>query len=120
MAALSLTFPSPINMSCQVGDIAYYVSTSSLGGFSVGNESPILIGTVNTITDNGTTVVLVIEIEGDNAESVGTSSFVLFSKNNLVEIGSIKGYFAKTQFRNNSTKPAELHATACEIEDSSE
>ena len=120
MAALSLTFPSPINMSCQVGDIAYYVSTSSLGGFSVGNESPILIGTINTITDNGATVILNIEIEGENAESVSSTSFILFSKNNLVETGSIKGYFAKTQFRNNSTKPAELHATACEVEDSSD
>ena len=42
------------------------------------------------------------------------------TKNNLVETGSIKGYFAKTQFRNNSTQPAELHATACEVEDSSD
>ena len=121
MAVVNLTFNSPINMSCKVGDSAYHVTPSDLGGFSVAPETLNLIGTINSITDNGTTVIVVVELEGDAGEgTITTSSFIFFSKNNLVETGSIKGYYAKTQFRNNSTKPAELHATACEIEDSSE
>ena len=118
MATVSLTFDSPINMSCKVNDTAYYVDTQGLGGFTVGGGIQ-LIGNINTITDNGVTVVIVVELEGDNAESVSGSSFILFSKNNLVEIGSLTGYFAEATFRNNSTKPAELYATACEIEESS-
>ena len=40
-------------------------------------------------------------------------------KNNLVEISSIKGYYAQAQFRNDSTTAAEFFETACEIEESS-
>jgi len=118
MATLDLTFPSPINVSCKIGDTAYFVNTSTMGGFSVAGQTN-LIGTINTITTVGANVVLNIEIEGEFAESVTTSDFVFFSKNNLVEIGSILGYYAKVQFRNNSTKKAELHEAACEIEESS-
>ena len=118
MATVSLTFSSPINMSCKVNDIAYYVDTSELGGFTVGGGIN-LIGNINSITDNGTSVVMVVEMEGDYAGSVTQNSFILFSKNNLVEIASLTGYFAEVTFKNNSTKPAELYATACEIEESS-
>ena len=118
MATVNLTFNSPINISCKVGDQAYYVPTSDLGGFSVAGI-PSLIGVINTITDNGSTVIVNVELEGDDAESVSNTDFIFFSKNNLVEIGSILGYYAKAEYRNNSTKPAEFHETACEIEESS-
>jgi hypothetical protein len=118
MAALDLAFNSPINVSCKVGDVAYFVSTTSIGGFSVAGET-FLIGTINSITVTSQYTILNIEIEGEYAESVTLNDFVFFSKNNLVEIGSIVGYYAMAQFRNNSTKPAELHEAACEIEESS-
>ena len=118
MAALDLAFPSPINISCKIGDVAYFVNTSSLGGFAVAGTTN-LIGTINSITVGTTVTVLNIEIEGEFAEAVTTNDFVFFSKNNLVEIGSILGYYATAQFRNNSTTPAELHAATCEIEESS-
>ena len=118
MATVNLTFGSPINMSCKKGDQAYYVSTSSLGGFSVASVTN-LIGVINTITDNGTIVIINVELEGDNASGVVDTSFIFFSKDNLVETGSILGYYAKAEYRNNSTKPAEFHETACGIEESS-
>ena len=117
MAALDLTFTSPINISCKIGDVAYFVNTSSLGGFSVAGQTN-LIGTINSITITSTTT-LNIEMEGELAAYVTTNDFIFFSKNNLVEIGSIVGYYAKAKFRNNSTKRAELHESACEIEESS-
>jgi len=118
MATVSLTFSSPINISCKVNDTAYYTDTTDLGGFSVGGGIN-LIGNINSITDNGTTVIIVVEIEGELAENVTENSFILFSKNNLFEIASLTGYFAEVTFKNNSVKPAELYATACEIEESS-
>lgn len=118
MAALDLTFTSPINISCKIGDVAYFVNTSSLGGFSVAGQTN-LIGTINLITITSQYTILNIEIEGQFAELVTTSDFIFFSKNNLIEVGSIVGYYAKAQFRNNSTKRAELHEAACEIEESS-
>lgn len=118
MAALDLTFNSPINISCKTGDVAYFVNTSSFGGFTVAGQTN-LIGTINSITITSQSTILNIEIEGEFAESVTTSDFVFFSKNNLVEVGSILGYYAKVKFRNNSTTRAELHEAACEIEESS-
>jgi hypothetical protein len=118
MAALDLTFPSPINISCKVGDVAYFVNTSLLGGFSVAGQIN-LIGTINSITTVGSNIVLNVEIEGEFAELVTENDFVFFSKDNLVEIGSILGYYAKVKFKNNSTEKAELHEVACEIEESS-
>ena len=118
MAALDLTFNSPINISCKIGDIAYFVNTSSSGGFTVAGQTN-LIGTINLITITSQYTILNIEIEGELAEAVTTNDFIFFSKNNLIEVGSIVGYYAKAQFRNNSTKRAELHESACEIEESS-
>ena len=39
MASLSLTFPDPLNVSLQIGDIAYYVATNTKGGFSTSQQS---------------------------------------------------------------------------------
>ena len=121
MASINLTFNSPINISCKVGDTAYFVSTANLGGFSV-SSTPELIGEINSIVDGGSTTVVNVELTGENANAntVTAGSFILFSKNNLIEIGSIKGYYAMAQFRNDSKSPAELHATTCNIEQSSE
>ncbi len=118
---VNLTFPGPLNMSCRIGDTTYFVSTAVEGGFTVAGE-PTILGTVNSITQIGTDVVVEVQVIGEdiNEATLTTNSYIFFSKNNLVEIGSILGYYGVAQFRNNSTMPAELHATACEIEESSE
>lgn len=118
MAEISLTFSSPINMSCKINDTAYYTPTSTQGGFTVDNNT-FLIGNINSITDNGTTVVIVCEITGDQAGLVTVDDFIFFSKNNLLELKSLRGYYGQAMFRNNSPHPAEMHATACGIEESS-
>lgn len=120
MASINLTFPSPINISCKVGDVAYFVNTFSngTGGFTVAGQTN-LIGIINTITVGSTATVLNIEMEGPLADAVTINDFVFFSKNNAVEIASILGYFAKATWKNNSTAPAELYTTAFEVEESS-
>lgn len=122
MATLNLTFPSPINISCKVGDTAYFVNdVTALGGFQVGGNIE-LIGNINTITESGSNTIINVELEGDNAsiDTITTSSFIMFSKDNQVEMSAIAGYYAQATFKNNSTEPAELYAVSCEIEQSSE
>ena len=122
MATLNLTFPSPINISCKVGDTAYFVNNvSALGGFDVGSTIE-LIGNINTITESGSNTIINVELEGENAniDTITTSSFIMFSKDNQVEMSCIAGYYAQATFKNDSTQPAELYGASCEIEQSSE
>ena len=57
MASVTLTFANKINESCQVGDTAYYVTTSAQGGFttSLNSSDPttenvyVKIGTIKSI-----------------------------------------------------------------------
>ena len=122
MATLNLTFTSPINISCKVGDTAYFVNNvTALGGFQVGGNIE-LIGNINTITESGSDTIVNVELEGENAsiDTITTSSFIMFSKDNQVEMSCIAGYYAQATFKNNSTEPAELYAVSCEIEQSSE
>jgi len=122
MATLNLTFPSPINISCKVGDTAYFVNNvTALGGFQVGGNIE-LIGNINTITESGSDTIVNVELEGENAsiDTITTSSFIMFSKDNEVEMSTIAGYYAQATFKNNSKEKAELYAVSCEIEQSSE
>jgi len=122
METVNLTFPAPLNISCKVGDLVYYVDTFSNfagSGFVVGSDNYQLIGAINSIITIGSDVIVNVQLTGPTASSVTTTDFIFFAKNNLVETGSIKGYFSKVKYRNNSTKPAEMFQTACEIEESS-
>tara|TARA_X000001388_G_C2224331_1_gene120550 strand:- start:163 stop:522 length:360 start_codon:yes stop_codon:yes gene_type:complete len=117
--AVTLTFNSPINMSCKIDDAAYYTpDPASSGGFEVDNGI-FLIGTITSITDNGTTVTIVCNDTGPYASNVNQNDFIFFAKNNTVELKKIKGYYAEVEYRNNSKKPAELFATACGVVTSS-
>tara|TARA_R110000823_G_scaffold184190_1_gene316733 strand:+ start:49 stop:405 length:357 start_codon:yes stop_codon:yes gene_type:complete len=115
---IDLTFNSPINMSCKIGDVAYYTPTSTQGGFTVDNNT-FLIGIINSIIDNGTTVVINCETTGESAELVTQDDFVFFSKNNLLELKSLRGYYGQAKFLNNSPHPAEMYATSCGVDESS-
>ena len=113
-----LTFPSPINMSCRVGDTAYYANVEALGGYFVNNNLE-LIGTVKSIEDNGSSTTITCLVEGQESLNGLKGSFIFFSKNNLVQIGSLKGYYAQATLKNNSSAPAELYAASCgEVESS--
>ena len=117
MATISLQFPSPINASVQVGDITYFSNPSTLGGFNVGNNLT-QIGEIQTITDNGTNVTMVCTYNQNNTPPTSTS-FILFSKDNLINLSSLVGYYGEFKFVNNSKQEAELFATSCEVSESS-
>jgi len=142
MATVTLTFANPINESCQVGDTAYYVTTSSQGGFttSLDNSDPTLeniyvkIGTIKTITSSTGAVLrdrmtcdtslTASQIPLDNdANDDGTPDrdghFIFFSKDNIANMSTTLGYYAEVVLKNNSTSESELFSIGCDIFESS-
>ena len=121
MAELTISFQYALNESVQVGDTAYYVeTTASSGGFTVNSTGVVEIGTIKTINAwNGTVASIVVTTDLGYAYDGKTSEYILFSKDNKVNLSSILGYYAEVKFRNNSKTEAELFSIGCEVAPSS-
>jgi len=107
MATITLTFLKPINVSVQVGDIAYY--TDDVNGDNISYIGAIVAAHSKSID---------VEI-APNSSRPSLSSFILFSKTAEVNTSGIKGYYAEIQFMNNSESEAELFAVGSEVVESS-
>ena len=132
--------------SLQIGDILFYVNSNNnefTGGFnSSTNNTAVKIGKITNIESGQTNAqgvmvdenageftdyasglsVTLITCEVDNSTPlplVSNSAFLFFQKDNKVNSTSLLGYFAKMQFKNNSTERAELFTVSCEISESS-
>ena len=136
MATVTLTFGNKINESAQVGDTAYYVTTSSLGGFttSLNSSTPttenviVTIGTIKSIDAARlvmacNTSLTTGQIPLDNDANDGTADrdghFIFFSKDNIANMSTALGYYAEVKLKNNSTTEAELFSIGCDIFESS-
>tara|TARA_R110000803_G_scaffold209689_2_gene279821 strand:+ start:48 stop:464 length:417 start_codon:yes stop_codon:yes gene_type:complete len=137
MAAINLIFNHDINVSVQVGDLVYWVPTVPIGvPGTLGNwasattphdsaprENIILIGPVLSFTPwNGSSTTITAEYDPLIAALHGSPTnldFIMFSKDNKVNLSSLLGYYAKAQFRNNSTTEAELFAVGADFVESS-
>ena len=118
MADITLTFSSEINSSVQIGDTAYYCVTSTQDGFDTADNNITLIGLITSI--NKSTNTLVCNADPFTASSIPPdNSFIMFSKDNAVNMSSPLGYFAQAKFVNDSTIKGEIFANACDIEESS-
>jgi len=111
---ITITFPNALNVSCQIGDTAYYVSTTASGGFNINSSSVVEIGVITAIPNNQQ-----ITIGNSLVASVPSTSFVLFSKDNKANLSSILGYFAEVKMVNNSTTEAELFSVGVDMFESS-
>ena len=119
MALLTLSFTEPLNVSCQVGDTAYYVTTTTSGGFTVNDNNVTEIGAIQTIT-GATTSSPTIVVDTNLPNTLhGVSKFILFSKDNKANLSSILGYYADVKLANNSTVQAEVFGVGMETFDSS-
>ena len=116
MAYIDLTF-NTINSSVNIGDTIYYSNPVTSEGFSTSSEN-ILIGDIESISDNGETTVIKVNCEV-NLVLPTTSSFIFFSKDNVTNISSVKGYYGLIKFKNNSTVSSELFTVGCDISQSS-
>jgi hypothetical protein len=102
------------NASVQVGDTAYYVNTddlSSLNNQQIGNGNPQIIGIIQEIGSS------FIRVAGNS--TVPSGAFLMFSKDNRVNNGRLKGYYAEVTMRHAGGNPAELFAISSEIAGSS-
>tara|TARA_R110002050_G_scaffold97573_1_gene202800 strand:+ start:30 stop:371 length:342 start_codon:yes stop_codon:yes gene_type:complete len=98
------------NASVQVGDTAYYVNTgdlSSLNNQQIGNGNPQVIGVIQEIGPS------FIRVSGSS--TVPSGSFLMFSKDNRVNNGRLKGYYAEVIMRHAGGNPAELFAVSSEV-----
>tara|TARA_R110000823_G_scaffold36382_3_gene99405 strand:- start:1732 stop:2148 length:417 start_codon:yes stop_codon:yes gene_type:complete len=137
MAIINLIFNHDINVSVQVDDLVYFVPTTPIGvPGTLGNwaatttphdsaprENVILIGPVTAfIPWNGVTTTIIADYDDAIAALYGpptTLDFIMFSKDNKVNLSSLLGYYAKAQFRNDSTSEAELFTVAADFVESS-
>jgi len=121
MPLINLSFPTPINVSVQPGDIAYYINaTETTGGFTTHNatDEMIEIGPITQITENNVNTVVQCDMP-DEVIAPTASSFVFFGKDRSVNESSLVGYYGRFKFKNSSKDKAELFSTACEIAESS-
>ena len=116
MAYIDLTF-NTVNSSVDIGDTVYYSNPTTSDGFSTSSEN-ILIGNVVSVENVDSTTVMKVECEIDLIPPT-SSSFIFFSKNNIVNLSSVRGYYGLIEFKNNSIGALELFTVGCDISQSS-
>tara|TARA_R110001592_G_scaffold221867_1_gene476825 strand:+ start:414 stop:758 length:345 start_codon:yes stop_codon:yes gene_type:complete len=113
MANITLTFSNPVQDSVQIGDIAYFSSTSTVGNFNTAGTIN-KIGAITAVTD----LSISCDIE-PFAVRPSANDFILFSKDNQANMASIAGYYAEVDMQNNDTAAAEIFTVSSEVVESS-
>ena len=109
--AISLTFPSAVNVSLQIGDTLYYAGA---------NDTIIKIGVVTAITVNQPSGTITVAALIDTITTPpGNSSYIFFTKEAIGNTSNLKGYYDAAQFRNDQTVEAELFSVGSEVFESS-
>lgn len=110
---------SNINDSLQVGDTVYYAPMTAVGGFLKNEDwkDIVKIGTCTLINKPFNR----IRVQGDlNIEMPGIKSYIFFSKDNLINLSSVKGYFAEVKMTTNEViNRSELFQITLEADTSS-
>lgn len=129
MPILSLIFEQEVNVSAQVGDNVYYILPNANGEFDWANISNIVnIGyPISEIINIPALNQYMINIEfpdpcnncGYNQPPTNPTPFIMFGKDNTVNVSGLTGYFAEVEFKNNSNKKVELFAVGASISESS-
>ena len=103
-----ISFNSDLNESVQIGDVAYYVLPTSVGGFNQSTATPTLIGTITDLKSN------FIKID-DPVNNPPDDSFIMFRKNDTVNDSSVIGEYVEVTLKNSSTSEAELFSVGSEV-----
>jgi len=107
---ITLTFPTAVNVSLQVGDTVYYLAA---------NDEIVEIGLVTSIVINANgTVTVTAQIDTSVSPPTNTS-YIFFTKDSEGNTSNLKGYYAKAQFRNDKITEVELFSVGSEIFESS-
>ena len=120
---ITIDFVNNINNdSLQVGDLAFFITHSNVGGFdtSITAEEynpPKLIGPIQAMTPNSITVD---ETVGNPTPLPTNNDFIMFAKDSRINLSGLIGYYAEVEIKNNSEEKAEMYCIASEITPSSE
>ncbi len=134
MPIIELSFSRPLNVSVQRGDTAYFSNPTPVGA-TVEWEATVTPHQTNSIADvikigeiinvviGGGFSTLVCDMPQDLFNSyfslLQPGSFIMFSKDNKVNMANMLGYYASVEFKNDSTEKAELFAAGAEVHESS-
>ena len=119
MPTATLTFTAPLNTSCQVGDIAYYVSTTTSAGFTTNSNTVQEIGRILEITNPTTNSPTIICDTSAPGALNGQTRYIFFGKSTQANLSSILGYYASVNLKNDSTTEAEIHRVGMDMFESS-
>tara|TARA_R110002167_G_scaffold103185_1_gene267166 strand:+ start:209 stop:556 length:348 start_codon:yes stop_codon:yes gene_type:complete len=109
---ITINFTGDINNdSLQIGDIAYFVTPSPLGGFDTATD-PIFIGPITAITNNSLDVD---DVNPGAQGTVGPNDFIMFGKDSSINLSGLVGYYAEINIKNNSREKAEMYCIASEV-----
>tara|TARA_R110001583_G_scaffold9016_8_gene42603 strand:+ start:1060 stop:1428 length:369 start_codon:yes stop_codon:yes gene_type:complete len=117
MPIVTLEFTQPLNVSCQVGDAAYYVNTQANSTFTENATDIVEIGTIVEILDAKATPSLKVysTLDGWSGE-LSNEQFILFSKDNKANLSSALGYYAEVKMSTSeNTTQSELHAVGVDM-----
>lgn len=130
MPILQLNFNYAINDSAQIEDAVFvFQNLSTTASFSVDiAPSAIYLGNILVINNPnndvgmGQTYIQIYHPAPAPAVwatlNIG-SDYIMFQKNRSAGVSGVLGYYAEMEFRNNSTKKAELFAVGSEVFESS-
>ena len=120
MPAIQLTFDQTLNSSVQIGDIAYSVPTNGLDIFDFSQASNIVeLGPIETITIGPPSIITINYAAAQPPSSNGQMRFIMFSKDNAVNMSSILGYYAEVKLVNKSRKKIEIFSIGSQMDVSS-
>ena len=108
---ITINFPNVLNVSVQVGDIAYFTPTTGVGGFDTSTS----LQTIGDVVEVGKTWIK-CNVTGIAPQQ---GNFIMFAKDRRTNMSSLLGYFARFRFENNSYDPAELYAVSADYFESS-
>ena len=123
MPNITLNFdPSVVfNVSLSRGDTVYYCPTASLGGFDTVDHDwdpttgMVELGRLVDIMGSS----LIVNVPDPDHVNAQNGDFIMFSKNNTVNLSSILGYYSEVTLKNNSASEAELFSVGTQASESS-
>jgi len=120
---IQITLSGAVNISLQIGDLVYVALHSGGGSSGLNNPSaggnntkPKVLGTCVGISGNS--IIVDNTVSGITVGFLGNCVF-MFEKDKRAGLSGIIGYYALTEYRNHSTTPVEMFATAVDYVESS-
>ena len=120
MPIATLIFSQEVNSSLQVGDLVYYISTSTLPNSTVQQATTpnvTYLGIVTDITAGANPSISVLYEPSVTPPTNG--EYIMFEKDKRVNSSSLIGYYAEVELVNSSDSKVELFALAAGVSENS-